>query len=277
MPNDLTTTIGMLIMTVIALVASVTAIARLRRREGKPRREAILTTIVAVLGVALLAWRRTVAQTSWHPLNSHIDGVELLMTLLAVVMSYLLWIGRLRGVELFALPLLTLLGLWGVCASWWTFRPFDIRGVWDGVHVTAAYLAIAAAALAAVTGAEYLFVQRLLRKRKDPSQRIRLLGHMASLESIESWMLTAATTAFVLVSIVLVVGTIDATSGTTQLGQSWYRQPKVLIGAAGWLLLAAVCHVRFAPRFRGARAAILAVIGFIVILCVLAMAVSLAK
>ncbi len=275
MPEDLVTTIGLVVIALLGVVGAGGALWRVRSARHDRRFAALVATLVGTIAAGLLVYRAAVGEQPWKPLASHVEGVLLLIGLLGAALAYLAWINRLRGVEVFGLPVVAVLGLWGVCASWWTFRPFDIRGVLDGVHIAAAYLGIAAAALAAAAGGEYLLVQHLLRKRGEPTRRIRVLGQMASLESIEAWMINAATAAFVLVSLVLVVGAVDAMAHATSLGTAWYAQPKVIGAAAGWLLLAGVCHVRFAPRFRGARAATLALLGFVVILVVLAMAVSL--
>jgi ABC-type transport system involved in cytochrome c biogenesis permease subunit len=279
MRHDWPTTIVLGVIALIGMMSFVAASGRLRRggSSGRGRAERWMALAIAALAGAGIGYRVIAAPGRWQPLGTHADGLLLLIGLLALVLAHLQWVGRLRGVELFGLPVIVLMGLWGICATWWTFAAYDIRGLWDGLHITAAYLAIGAGALAAVSGGAYLHVQRLLRRSADPAGRIRVLGQMGSLESIEHWMMAWATAAFVLITLVLVVGAIDATTRPTALGRSWWAQPKVIAGGAVWLVLAAACHVRLAPRFRGARAAMLAVAGFVMMLVVLAMAISMAR
>jgi len=272
------TTVVMAVLIALGIGGAAAALGRLRRRDvDRPGAiERALPWLIVAAAVGGLAYRMAVEYQSWAPLHSHADGVLIIVALLAGIVGYMQWVGRLRGMDLFGLPMIAVLASWGLCASWWTFdqSQFSIRTVWSGLHITAVYFGLASVAMTAISGLLYLFVQRQLKRRDDPAGRIRLLGRTASLEAIDRWMIGWATVAFVMLTVIGVVGGIDASTGQTTLGEAWWRSPKVVAAAAGWLIFAALCHVRFAPRMRGRRAALLSVAGFAMTVAVLAMAMT---
>ena len=180
---------------------------------------------------------------------------------------------------LIILPIVTVALLWAVCASWWTFDTsrFDIAGVWEVLHIVSVYLGVAAAGLAAATGTMYLAVRRQLRRRDDPARGFRLLGSMASLEAIEAALMRSATAGFVLLTVALGLGVVQATTASTPMGGAWWASAKVWGAAAAWAASGVVMHARIAPRLRGRVAATISLIGFIVLLLVLAVALSMPR
>jgi ABC-type transport system involved in cytochrome c biogenesis permease subunit len=112
-------------------------------------------------------------------------------------------------------------------------------------------------------------VDRQLRARSHQAQRLHRLGALANLESIETGITRSATIGFVLITIGLITGLIIATGGPTRLGEGWWYSAKVLLAAAVWAIYALVMHVRFVPTFRGRRAAILSIVGLVLLIVVL--------
>ena len=49
----------------------------------------------------------------------------------------------------------------------------------------------------------------------------------------------------------------------------WYRSPKVWLAVGAWAVYAVVLHAPINPSFRGRRAALLSVVGFVLIVGVL--------
>lgn len=275
MPDDWITTIGLVAVAALAVVALVSALRRMRSADvAADGFDLGAVALTSLLSVGLLIYRAVVVHASWSPLESHVDGLLLLIAIVSIVVVYLRALRRLAGVALFTSPLLLLLGLWGVCASWWTFAAFDARGVWDVGHRLVAYLAAAAVAVGAATGAMYLYVERQLRRRDDPAAQVRVLGKLADLETIDRWMTRAAASAFVLISVVLALGAIDASTGVTAMGDRWLTDPKVIIAFVLWVLFAFAAHAHLAPSVRGARAAVMTLLGLILMLAVMAMAVA---
>ncbi len=275
MPQDLPTTIALLAGLLIAAAATVASWRRWRRASAEPGRVFGVWAVVA-LATGLLIYRAVQAGDGWRPLDTHVDGLLLLVGLLGLAVGYLRTIGRMRGLELFAWPIVTVALAWAVCASWWTFDTsrFDIAGVWDGLHIASVYLGVAAAGLAAATGAMYLVADRQLRRRDDPARVVRLLGRMASLEAIEANLMRSATAGFILLTLALGLGIVQATTTATSMGESWWASTKVWGAAAAWAALGLIMHARVAPRLRGHAAAAISLVGFVVLLAVLAVALS---
>jgi len=163
-----------------------------------------LVVVIAAGALGLLAYRWRVLGGG-DLLHAHVDGLLLIASLLAGVIVYLRSRPRLAGVGTFALPLLTLLLLWAVCASAWTYRPFKLatlHPVWRGVHLGCVYLGTLSAALAAGAGAAYLVFARRMKRHADP----RGAGRVASLEAVEAVIVRSATLGFALLSAGLVSG-----------------------------------------------------------------------
>ncbi|NBB83445.1 MAG: hypothetical protein GVY28_08565 [Alphaproteobacteria bacterium] len=283
MPDDWTTTISLTVATLLAGAATGLAWRRWRSRvAGSGAVVPACTGLVTLLAAALLAYRALTMHETWRPLTTHVDGLLLLVGLLGLAIAYLQSVGRLRGLDVFGLPIVTVALAWAVCASWWTFDTsrFDIAGVWEGLHVVCVYVGVAAGGLAAATGAMYLVARRQLRRRDDPARGIRLLGRLASLETIESHLMRWATVGFVVLTIALGLGIVQATTGaggtadTGGMAGRWWASGKVWGAALAWGALGLVMHARTAPRLRGRAAACISIVGFVLLLVVLATALS---
>ncbi len=271
-PQDWITTAGLMAATAASAAACGGAIKRLCCAGGwDTALQRSGTLIATLLCAAVFLYRAFAVHQSWLPLQSHVDGLSLMAALLGATITYLHLTQRLPGVGLFALPVLVMLTLWGVCASWWTLRPFSIESVWATAHLMSVYLGSLAFAAAAAAGALWLYIDRQMRSKDHRAQRLQTLGRLGDLESIEAAIHFAATFGFVLLTIGLITGVIILT-GAAEISRDWWRSPKVVLAAAVWLIFALVMHVRFVPTFRGRRAALLSILGFILI--VMAMAVA---
>ena len=269
-PQDWITTIGLIAATATSAAACIGAVRRVRR--GGPAADALSRAGVwaaTVLCAAVFIYRALVVHAGWVALESHVDGLALLAAMLGTVIIYLRWTQRLAGVGMFALPVLTLLTLWGVCASWWTFRTFAIGGVWMGVHLLSVYLGAIGVATAAAAGGLWLYVDRMMRAPDHRAQRLRRLGRLGSLESIEHTIVHAATAGFLLLTVGLATGLVIVTGGETKLGPGWWYSSKVILAAVVWVIFALLMHLRYVPEFRGRRAAVLSIVGFALLIAVL--------
>ena len=268
-PDDWITTTALAGAT---LTATAGAVAAFTRTSGARRLERLAAVATAVLGAGVFCYRALAVHHQWSALPSHVDGLALLVALLAAAVVYLQWSGRLPGAGLFALPLLALLALWGVCASWWTLRLFEIGSVWQAVHRVSVYAGTVGLAAAAVAGGLWLYVDRQLRGRDHMAQRFAVLGRLGNLESIEQTITRSATLGFVLLTLGLLTGWVVVLAGPTRLGEGWWHSPKVILAAVVWVIFALVMHVRLVPVFRGRRAAVLSILGFVLLLGVMGLA-----
>ena len=169
---------------------------------------------------------------------------------------------RMPGLAAFAMPLMTLVLAWGICASSFTFQLWEISSIIKTVHLVGVYTGTLFFAVASISGGMYLYVQKQLRNKKHPEK----LGRLASLESLETLIIRTATLGFVLLTIGLVTGLVIVTSGPSVLGEQWWFSPKFILATTVWLIYALVMNVRHTTSFRGARAAWLSIAGLVLLL-----------
>ncbi|MFI4859943.1 MAG: cytochrome c biogenesis protein CcsA [Phycisphaerales bacterium JB063] len=271
--TDAATSIPLILMTALSAGASYAAIKRLRAGTGEQADSGPTpgqhfgVGAVALGSITVLLVRWFGLRHSWSPVESHVDGLLLMCALFAGAVLFIQHKPKLRGLAAFALPLLTLLLLWAVCASLWTYRPFNqasIASVWLVFHTVSTYLGLLCCAIGAIGGAMYLYVQRRLKSKQA------VPGRLASLETLETLIIRAATLGFVLLTLSLVSGVIlitrSDTPGATPLGVEWWLSPKVILATLAWGVYALLMNVRHATAFRGRRAAWLAIAGLVLVL-----------
>jgi ABC-type uncharacterized transport system permease subunit len=292
--SDLLTTVILCLQTALSLVASGIAIANQIRgsKQHTPKNEAANPTpikpnqpektsktkllsnllwISICIGGALIIYRAMKLDDGWQPLKAHVDGLIMICVLFAGMVIYLQSRGQVRGLIVFALPVLTLLYAWSICASVWTLTPFeDSNSVWMVVHLGSVYAGLASSTIAAIAGGMYLFVQRQLRTTNDPTAT----KPFASLEATERLIIRTAAYGFALLTLGLITGLV-ITIKRQHLGDGWWYSPKVVLSGAVWLLYALVMNVRYTVNFRGARAAWLSIIGLLLFIATFGIATAL--
>lgn len=264
------TSIPLILATLASLAALVLIVRRLRMPEDqRPPMWPINALLggIGLLCVAVFATRVVVAHDNqWQPVQAHVDGLLLIASLLAAAVLYIQTRPKLFGFAIFVTPLLALILGWAVCASLWTYRPFKMDTFEPAVlvfHLATIYLGLLCHMIAAAAGAMYLFVQGRLKAKTD----LVNVRPMASLETLESVIIRAATLGFALLTIAIVSGTVIATTDeSSSLGASWWTSPKVWLATAAWLIYALLINVKYASAFRGRRAAWLAITGLVLVL-----------
>ncbi|XAL99166.1 cytochrome c biogenesis protein CcsA [Phycisphaeraceae bacterium D3-23] len=273
--TDAATSIPLILMTALSAVASFAALKRLRsgaeaeQEAGPPPSQHLLVGAVALGSITVLLVRWFGLRNSWSPVESHVDGLLLMCALFAGAVMFIQHKPKLRGLAAFALPLLTLLLLWAICASLWTYRPFKLASIasaWLVFHTVSTYLGLLSCAIGAIGGAMYLYVQRRLKSKQA------VPGRLASLETLETLIIRAATLGFVLLTLSLLSGVILITRSespdATPLGVEWWLSPKVILATLAWGVYALLMNVRHATAFRGRRAAWLAIAGLVLVLAI---------
>lgn len=294
--KDMPTTISLVVLTLIALVASVLAIMSSRSVPAEPKRgepgepgeqgktgqgrrfgRSILglTWLCLVGGAGVFIYRLVVIHQQWQPLQAHVDGLLLIAALLAAMILYLQGLAHVRGLSVFALPMLTMIFAWAICASSWTFEPFGaIDSVWKTFHLGSVYTGMLFFAIASIAGVMYLHVQRQLRNPSTGSST----RPFASLETVERLIIRTAAIGFSLLTIGLVTGLVIVTSDPDQrLGPGWWYSPKVVLATSVWLIYAVVMNVKYTTNFRGARAAWLSIAGLVLLLATFGVATALSS
>jgi len=148
-------------------------------------------------------------------------------------------------------------------------RP-SLKRTWLLLHLVPVYIAYAGFAVAAGTGLAYLLQERLLRGRGASA----LWRKLPSLERLNRLSASSVSFGFTFFTIGLAVGLIWAKWNESLLGRKWYLDPKVVAGIVVWLIYSAVLHLQLLGRWRGRRAAVLTIAGFVLALATFAAAHS---
>ena len=133
------------------------------------------------------------------------------------------------------------------------------KSFWLILHVTTIFIGNAIFALAFCAGIMYLLQERQI-KTKSFGLLYRRLPSLETLDSLNSVCLTFG---FPLITIGLISGFVYAGA---VLRSFWHWDPKEILAVITWLIYAVLLHERLAVGWRGRRAAIMAIIGFSIIL-----------
>lgn len=157
----------------------------------------------------------------------------------------------------FVLPLAWLLmGVaWVNYGSPVELRP-ELRSSWFVVHVTVAFLAYAAFAVAFGVAVMYLIQERNLKRKVTGS----LLRRLPPLEVLDHLSYRSVIFGFPLLTLALISGMIWAEQAW---GTYWIWDPKLTAAVVTWVIFAAYLHAHVIAGWQGRRAAWLAAIGFV--------------
>jgi len=133
------------------------------------------------------------------------------------------------------------------------------KSFWLTLHVTTIFIGNAIFALAFCAGIMYLLQERQIKTKNFGL----LYRRLPSLETLDSLNYVCLTFGFPLITIGLISGFVYA---GVALRSFWHWDPKEILAVITWLIYAVLLHERLAVGWRGRRAAIMAIIGFTVIL-----------
>jgi ABC-type uncharacterized transport system permease subunit len=207
--------------------------------------------LAAAIGV--IAWH-SAARGAWQPMRDNFDALIWLAILLALFVMYVQRVKPITGLDWFVMPIVMILlaaaGFFGA-RDLHIYQP--LRDTWIWLHRVTAYGGAVAFAVAAPVGAMYVIASRRLRsKAPGPS--------FASLERLERLMMSSVTLGFALLTVGLITGVVRMVAE-----KSSPPMPKLLLASLAWLVYAVVMHAPINPRFRGRRAAILSIFGFVLV------------
>jgi len=221
----------------------------------------------AMLGGALalhavfLVWRGV--ETGGAPVETRFDSASLFLWVSAVVFLAAHRPYGLAGVSTFFWPAhaLAACAVWLLSGAGGAPRSTVTRFLLV-LHLAPVYVGYASFAVSATAGAMYLLQERLLR-RKSAAARWRRFPSLESLERVDR---AALILGFPMLTLGLAFGVLWATLGSSPLAAGWHSDPKVLGGFVVWLFYAAVLHVRLFVKMRGRRAALLTLVGFLLMI-----------
>ncbi len=133
------------------------------------------------------------------------------------------------------------------------------KSIWLVIHVITTLIGDAGFALAFGTGILYLMQEHAIKAKKHGFFYKRL----PSLEQLDTTGYACLVAGFALLTLGLATGFVYA---KIVWGKFWSGDPKEIWSVITWLIYAALLHERLAVGWRGRRAAIMAIIGFIVLL-----------
>ncbi|MCL4537439.1 MAG: c-type cytochrome biogenesis protein CcsB [Nitrospirae bacterium] len=140
-------------------------------------------------------------------------------------------------------------------------RPLSpvLQSYWLGIHTFLAFLGNASFAVACGIGIMYLLQEHYL-KSKHLGDLFKRLPSLQVLDEINYKLITLG---FPLLTLAIITGALWAESAW---GSYWRWDPKEVWSLITWFIYALVLHVRLTAGWRGKRAAILSIIGFLAIL-----------
>jgi len=133
-----------------------------------------------------------------------------------------------------------------------------LKGFWLTLHISLAFLGYGALTLAFLGGIFYLVQERQIKGKKF-GFFYRRLPSLDQLDTLNYWCLTIG---FPLLTGGLISGSLYA---QLALGSFWRWDPKEVLTLFAWLIYAVLLHERLTVGWRGRRAALLSICGFVVL------------
>jgi ABC-type uncharacterized transport system permease subunit len=223
------------------------------------RHIAIPATIAAVLFHFVSLAEMLNAAHHAIPVDTH-ETQTLLSLLLAVAFLLVYWRYRTVSLGVFILPVCFLLGLIPAFHPGQESTAFPlINTTWIFLHVALLLAAYAALLISLFASLLYLIQERRL-KQKSPT-----LPWLPPLETTDQIAQKSLLFGLPCMTAGLLIGSLIAQA---TVGASYFRDPKILLAFAMWLVYIAMIHIRRIAGLRGRRAVYLSTFVFFVVLAV---------
>jgi ABC-type transport system involved in cytochrome c biogenesis permease subunit len=258
---------GQLALLIFAiLIFAIGGAASLLRGQGESSRRRLLAKQCLYWGllvaVAVLIWH-CITRGSWIPLEDNFDAMLWLGILLTAFVLYVQTTKPVEGIDYFIMPIVILLLIAAIIFGREKPRLYTLQ-TWAWVHRVTAYGGAVAFVVAGAVGAMYLITTARLRSR------LVVTGgtNFGSLERLEHFTRVSVTLGFALLTIGLITGVVEILHrpGSNPLGRDWFFHPIVLLTLGVWVIYALVLHAPINPAFRGRRAAMLSILGLVLMI-----------
>jgi cytochrome c-type biogenesis protein CcsB len=133
------------------------------------------------------------------------------------------------------------------------------KSLWRTLHLGTLVVGVAAFAIACFASILYLIQERAIKDKK-PGFFFRRLPSLKLLDSVGYASLIVG---FPMLTFGVITGVIYA---QMVHGRFWSWNPREILGAITWLVYAALLHERLAVGWQGRRAAIMTIVGFVILL-----------
>jgi len=134
-----------------------------------------------------------------------------------------------------------------------------LQSYWLIIHTMVAFLGNAAFALAFGIGTMYLVQEHYVKSKHLGG----IFERLPSLQTLDALNYKLITLGFPLLTLAIITGSLWAESAW---GSYWRWDPREVWSLATWFIYAIILHARLIAGWRGKRAAILSIIGFLLIL-----------
>ncbi len=134
-----------------------------------------------------------------------------------------------------------------------------LQSYWLGIHTFFAFLGNAAFAVAFGIGIMYLLQEHNLKSKHTHG----LFKRLPSIQVLDEINYKLISLGFPLLTLAIVTGALWAESAW---GSYWRWDPKEVWSLITWFTYALILHIRLTAGWRGKRAAILSIIGFLIVL-----------
>jgi cytochrome c-type biogenesis protein CcsB len=134
-----------------------------------------------------------------------------------------------------------------------------LQSYWLGIHTVLAFLGNAAFALAFGIGCMYLVQEHHVKSKRLGG----LFERLPSLQLLDEINYRLITVGFPLLTLAIITGALWAESAW---GRFWSWDPRETWSLVTWFIYAIILHARLVAGWRGKRAALLSMIGFLTIL-----------
>ena len=244
---------------VFYLLSSATYLAFLFSQKKNLDRVALCLFITGFL-CHLASVGYDLARTGQIPVHNLYQTLSLSALAVAVIFIIFHFKFKLKVLGVFAAPLAALIML---AAYQLPRAPVQANALfnsfWFVVHIISIFIGEAALAMACGVGILYILQENSIKSKK----RGFFYDRLPSLDLLDTTGYGSIVVGFIMLSLGLVTGFVYAKSAW---GRFWSWDPKEIWAVATWLIYAALFHQRLTVGWRGRRAAIMAIIGFLAIL-----------
>ena len=133
------------------------------------------------------------------------------------------------------------------------------KGVWRTFHIGTLIVGIAAFAIAFLVGILYLIQEKAIKDKK----RGFFYRRLPSLKLLDSMGYSCLIAGFPMLTFGIITGVIYS---QMVRGRFWSWNHKEILAGIAWLVYAALLHERLAVGWRGRRAAIMTIVGFVILI-----------
>jgi cytochrome c-type biogenesis protein CcsB len=134
-----------------------------------------------------------------------------------------------------------------------------LQSYWLTIHTIVAFLGNAAFALAFGVGIMYLVQEHYVKSKHLGG----IFGRLPSLQTLDALNYKLITLGFPLLTFAIISGSLWAESAW---GSYWRWDPREVWSLTTWFIYAIILHARLIAGWRGKRAAILSIVGFLIII-----------